>query len=65
VAAGVDTASAVQREYQGYTSQGAAAEDFVYGPIALNGNIERIRIRARETGVVGTPGTLQITGELY
>ena len=43
--------------------QGAAAEDFVFGPIALDG-VERIRIRARESGVVGSPGTLQITGEV-
>jgi hypothetical protein len=64
VAAGVDTTSLVQRELQSYTSQGAAAEDFVYGPIALNGVVERIRIRARESGVVLTPGTLQITAVL-
>ena len=65
VAAGVDTTSLVQRELQSYTSQGAAAEDFIYGPIALNGTIERIRVRARESGAVGTPGTLQITAELF
>ena len=64
VAAGVDTQSLVQREYQTYTSQGAAAEDFVIGPVALNGTIERVRVRARESGVVGTPGTLQITAEM-
>ena len=65
VAAGVDTTSGVQRELQSYTSQGAAAEDFVFGPIALNGTIERIRVTARESGVVGTPGTLQISAELF
>ena len=65
VAAGADTQSLVQREYQTYTSQGAAAEDFVFGPIELHGTIERIRIRARESGATGTPGTLQITGELF
>jgi hypothetical protein len=65
VAAGVDTTSLLQREFQRYTSQGAAAEDFVYGPIPLNGTIERIRVRARESGVVGTPGTLAISAELY
>ena len=64
VAAGADTQSRVQREYQTYQSQGAAAEDFAYGVIALNGTIERARIRARESGVVGTPGTLQIAAEL-
>jgi hypothetical protein len=60
VAAGVDTTSLVQRELQSYTSQGAVAESIVYGPISLAGTIERIRVRARESGVVGTPGTLQI-----
>ena len=65
VVAGADTQSNVQREYQTYTSQGAAAEDFVFGPLALHGTIERIRVRARESGVVGTPGTLQITAELF
>lgn len=60
VAAGADTTSLIQRELQSYTATGAAAEDFVYGPITLEGTIERIRIRARESGAVGTPGTLQI-----
>jgi len=64
VVAGADTTSLVQRELQSYTSQGAAAEDFSYGPIELNSTIERIRVRARESGVVGTPGTLQITAEM-
>ena len=64
VVAGADTQSLVQREYQTYTSQGAAAEDFVFGPIEINGTIERIRVRARESGVVGTPGTLSIVGQL-
>ena len=66
VAAGADTQSLVQREYQTYESQGAAAEDFVYGPIELGGTIERIRVRARESadGVQGTPGTLSIVAEL-
>jgi len=64
VVAGADSTSLVQRELQSYTSQGAAAEDFVFGPIAFSFNVERYRVRARESGVVGTPGTLQITGEL-
>lgn len=64
LAAGVDTQSRVQREHQTYEATGAAAESFAYGPIALNGTIERIRVRARESGAVGTPGTLQITAEL-
>ena len=63
-AAGADTTSLVQRELQSYTSQGAAAEDFDFGPIPLNGTIERVRIRARESGVVLTPGTLAIVALL-
>lgn len=62
---GTDTASDVQREYETYQSQGAAAESFPYGPIALKGTVERIRVRARESGVTGTPGDLQITGEMW
>jgi len=60
VAAGADTTSLVQRELQSYTSQGAAAEDFSFGPVGLNGTVERIRVIARESGAVGTPGLLQI-----
>ena len=65
MAAGVDTTSLVQRELQSYTSQGAAAEDFVYGPIALVGTVERFRVTTRESGVVGTPGMLQVSATLY
>jgi hypothetical protein len=65
VAAGVDSQSRVQREFQTYQATAAGAEDFVYGPIALNGTVERIRIRARESGVPGTAGDLQIAGELF
>jgi hypothetical protein len=60
VAPGTDSTSLVQREQQSYTSQGAAAESVVYGPIALEETAERLRVSARETGVPGTPGTLQI-----
>jgi len=60
VVAGVDTQSQMQEEYVNYGSTGAAAEMNVFGPIHLGGAVERIRIRCRETGVVGTPGTLQI-----
>lgn len=65
VAAGADTTTLVQRELESYGSQGAAVEDFDYGPIDLGRTVERARIRARESGVVGTPGTLQITAELW
>ena len=65
VAAGAGTQSLVQTEYQTYTTENAGqTEEFVYGPIEFHGTVERIRVRARESGVVGTPGTLQITGVL-
>lgn len=64
VVAGADTTSTVQRELQSYTSQGAAAEDFSFGPIALDKTVERVRVRARESGVAGTPGTLSIVAEV-
>ena len=64
VAAGVDTQSRMQREFQTYASQGAAAEDFV-DTLELPYPVERLRIRARESGVVGTPGTLQISFEIW
>ena len=59
-AAGADTTSLTQRELMSYGSQGAAAEDFSFGPVDLGGTVERIRITARESGVPGTPGTLQV-----
>ena len=64
VAAGADTQSRAQREYQTYQATGAAAEDFLFGIIELDHTVERIRVRARESGVVGTPGTLQISATL-
>ena len=63
VAAGADTTSNIQRNLQTYTATGAGAEDFVFD-IALDGNVERYRVRARESGAEQAPGTLQITGEL-
>lgn len=63
VVAGADVQNLVQRDYQTYTCQGAAVEAFAFGPIPLTG-VERIRVRARESGAVGSPGTLQITAEL-
>ena len=64
VVAGADTTSMVQREIQSYEATGAALEDIGYGLISFEKNVERIRVRARESGVVGTPGLLQITAEL-
>ena len=65
VAAGVDSQSRVQREYDTYASTGAGDESWPYGPIALVGTVERVRIRARESGVVGTPGDLVISATLF
>jgi len=67
IATGADTQSLAQAEYVTYGSQGAVAETFVIGPIALNATIERMRILARESadGEVGTPGTLQVSVELW
>ena len=65
IVAGADTQSLVQDGYDTFTSQGADAETFTYGPIQLNGTIERIRIPCRESGVVGTPGTLAVVVEMW
>lgn len=58
VVAGADTTSAVQRELITYEATGVAVETFPYS-IILSATIERLRMRARESGVVGDPGTLQ------
>ena len=60
-----DSQSNVQRNYNTYGSTAAGAEDFHFD-IDLFGNVERYRVIARESadGVVGTPGTLAIVGEL-
>ncbi len=63
VAAGVDSQSRLQREYQTYQATGAAAETFIFGPVEIDG-AERIRVTVRESGVVGTPGTLALVMEL-
>lgn len=60
VAAGVDTQSREQREFQTYQATGVAAEDYQMD-YELQAPYERIRIRTRESGVAGTPGTLQVT----
>lgn len=65
LAVGVDSQSRIQREYVTYLSQGAATETFVFGPIELGAGVERIYIRARESGVVGSPGTCHIVGIIY
>jgi len=65
VAAGADTQSRVQAEYQTFDPVGAAAETFVYGPIILRHGIERLRIPCRESGAIGTPGICQVTMTVY
>lgn len=60
VAAGVDTASAMQAEYVVCQATGAAQEVFQFTLQALGGTVERLRIPCRESGVVGNPGTLAI-----
>ena len=65
VVPGTATGSDVTTEYQTFTIETAGGTDeFVFGPIEFHGTVERIRVRARESGNVGTPGTLQITGIL-
>ena len=61
---GADTQSATQAEYQTFQAASAAAETVTLAPIELGGVVERMRIRARESGVVGTPGTCQISMNL-
>lgn len=63
VVAAADTQSLTQAEYVTFSSVGVAgaAEGFVLGPITITG-IERLRVRARESGVPGTPGALTLLG---
>lgn len=65
VVAGADTQNLVQGAYDTFTSQGAAAKTFTYGPILLGRTIERCRIPARESGDIQTPGQLAIVAELW
>ncbi len=65
VVVNVDSQSQVQEDHQEYGAKQAAAEAYVFGPINLEFKPQRIRIRCRESGVVGTPGTLQITGYFW
>jgi len=60
VAAGVDSQSREQREYVTYQATAAPVEAIEFGPVNVGGTVERVRVRARESGAVGNPGTLQI-----
>jgi hypothetical protein len=65
LAAGVDSQSRLQQEYITYASQAAAIENVVYGPVELGAGVERIMVKARESGIIATPGTLHIVGIVY
>jgi len=65
VAVNVDTASNIQRELVTYGATTAAAETFNYGPVSLDGTVERIRIRCRESGVPGTVGDCHVVAVFY
>jgi len=65
VAVGADTTSNVQRELVTYGSTAAGAETFVYGPVVLDGTVERLRVRCRESGVPGTAGNCHVVAVFY
>jgi hypothetical protein len=60
LAAGVETQSRVQTEYVTFAPVGATNELFAYGPITLAGTIERVAVRCRESGQVGSPGACSV-----
>lgn len=64
--AGTDITSLVQREVINYNAVAAVPEVETYciGPIELRSCVERLRLRARETGAVLTPGTLGVWASL-
>jgi len=64
VAANSDVASAFQRDIITYGAVGATAEHVVYGPIALNRCVCRMRVACRESGAPATPGTCEIVAHL-
>jgi hypothetical protein len=65
VAAGADTESLMQREFESYTATGAVAETFIYGPVELGHVIERLRMAALEAGAPQEFGSLIVVAELY
>ena len=62
--AGTDIRSLIQREVILYTAVGDNPEEFPYGPIRIVGGVNRMRIPCREIGLAGTPGTVEIIGQL-
>lgn len=59
VVGGADSTSLLQHEIVQFDPTVATAQPIAFGPLALNG-AERVRIRARESGQVATPGDCQI-----
>ena len=62
--AGTDVRSLIQREHVLYTAVADVGEGFVYGPIRIVGGVNRMRTPCREVGLAGTPGTVEIIGQL-
>jgi hypothetical protein len=65
LAAGADVLSLIQREEIEYAAIGATVETFVYGPIPIQGNIERMRISVAESGETDEPGAAGLIAMLY
>jgi hypothetical protein len=65
VASGADSLSNLQRESVEYGSTAAGAETVVYGPFAIEGGVERLRVPCAESGAVGTPGTVSILARFW
>jgi len=65
VVGGADTGSIIQREYITYEATGAGDESWVYGPVRLDGAVERMRILCRESGNVGAPGDMYILATFH
>lgn len=65
VVAGTDTTSNVQVENVTYDPTTVNQEAFVYGPVEITGDVERIRVPCREIGVTGTPGAAEIIAVFY
>lgn len=60
VTVATDSLSQVQRENLQYSSVGATAESFTFGPIHLDNDVQRLRVIAAESGQTATPGDLEV-----
>jgi hypothetical protein len=65
VVAGTDAISSIQLENITYDPATVNQEAFVYGPVDITGDVERLRVPCREIGVIGTPGAAEIIAVLY